>query len=240
MIFIAENLRRLRLARGLTQEELAASLGVSGQAVSRWETGSVCPDIELLPGLANLFNVSLDELCGMVKLRAPGTLRRIFDEECSKRASGDIQGAVEALRAGLRLFPDEPGLLGELALNLTLAGEISEATGVSERLLGMNCPRKIAATTAANLVWLYKSGDEPEKARALALTLPHLRECRELALMTLDGDRASAVRETLRTLCELISSPEPTATLAKGLTSDLSDDEMLEALAEILRTDAAR
>ena len=240
MIFIAENLRRLRLAHGLTQEELAASLGVSGQAVSRWETGSVCPDIELLPGLANFFNVSLDELCGMEKLRSPGTLRHIFDEECSKRASGDIQGAIETLRAGLRLFPDEPGLLGELALNLTLAGEISEATGVSERLLKMNCPRKIAATTAANLVWLYKSGGEPEKARKLALTLPHLRECRELMLMTLDGDRAHAVRETLRTLCELTCSPEPTATLAKGLTSDLSDDEMLETLAKILRTDAAR
>ncbi|MBQ3707336.1 MAG: helix-turn-helix transcriptional regulator [Clostridia bacterium] len=40
---IAENLKRLRRAKDMTQEELAAYLGVSGQAVSKWETGSVLP-----------------------------------------------------------------------------------------------------------------------------------------------------------------------------------------------------
>ena len=52
---IAKNLRRLRLDKGLTQEELAERVGVTGQAVSKWERDECYPDITLLPGLANCF-----------------------------------------------------------------------------------------------------------------------------------------------------------------------------------------
>lgn len=50
----------------LTQRELAEQVGVSAQAVSRWEQGASYPDITLLPALAQLFNVSTDELFGRV------------------------------------------------------------------------------------------------------------------------------------------------------------------------------
>lgn len=251
MIYIAENLKRLRIQHKLTQEELAESLGVSGQAVSRWETGTVCPDIELLPGIANLFSVSLDELCGMEKLRSPETLKGFFDDECKKRAEGELDGAISTLRAGLRLFPDDPGLMSELALTLTLLAKeqsdpgkaIDEAIRISERLLENNCPRKLGATTAANLVYLYISAGRYEKARELASSLPHLRECRELVRPVLDADPKTAlsdsIRETLRTLCELIESSENTAIgapqmLANGLTLESSDEEMLESIGEYL------
>ncbi len=58
---------RLRKDRGLTQEQLANELGISYQAVSKWETGNSCPDITALPLLADLFGVSIDALFG----RAP-------------------------------------------------------------------------------------------------------------------------------------------------------------------------
>lgn len=59
-----ENIAALRKEKGMTQEELAAKLGVSGQAVSKWESGVCCPDIGLLPELADIFGVSLDALMG--------------------------------------------------------------------------------------------------------------------------------------------------------------------------------
>ena len=59
-----ENIAALRKDKGMTQEELAAMLGVSGQAVSKWESGACCPDIGLLPDLADIFGVSLDALMG--------------------------------------------------------------------------------------------------------------------------------------------------------------------------------
>ena len=52
----------LRKEKGMTQEELAEKLGVSPQAVSKWENGQSCPDISLLPRLAAIFGVTTDLL----------------------------------------------------------------------------------------------------------------------------------------------------------------------------------
>lgn len=64
-IRLGENIRRLRQESSLTQEQLAEAVGVSPQAVSRWETGISFPDITLLPVLANLFNATTDTLLGV-------------------------------------------------------------------------------------------------------------------------------------------------------------------------------
>lgn len=61
---IHEQITFLRKQKGLTQEELAKALGVSNQAVSKWESAQCCPDIQLLPEIAEFFSVSIDELFG--------------------------------------------------------------------------------------------------------------------------------------------------------------------------------
>ena len=63
-IKINEQIAFLRKQKGLTQEDLANALGVTNQAVSKWESAQCCPDIQLLPDLAKLFDVSVDELLG--------------------------------------------------------------------------------------------------------------------------------------------------------------------------------
>ena len=60
----SKNLSRERKARGLSQEELAARLGVSRQAVSKWETGEAAPDLSKLLALADALDLPLDTLCG--------------------------------------------------------------------------------------------------------------------------------------------------------------------------------
>ena len=52
---------------GLTQDQLAEKLGVSAQAVSKWENDQSCPDIAMIPQLADIFNISTDELLGREK-----------------------------------------------------------------------------------------------------------------------------------------------------------------------------
>lgn len=63
-IKINEQIAFLRKQKGLTQEELANALGVTNQSVSKWESAQCCPDIQLLPNIAELFDVSVDELLG--------------------------------------------------------------------------------------------------------------------------------------------------------------------------------
>ena len=62
-----KNISALRKKKGITQEELAEGLGVTAQAVSKWENEISCPDIQLLPKIAELFDVSIDELMGVSK-----------------------------------------------------------------------------------------------------------------------------------------------------------------------------
>ena len=63
-IKINEQIAFLRKQKGLTQEELANALGVTNQAVSKWESAQCCPDIQLLPDIADYFGVFIDELMG--------------------------------------------------------------------------------------------------------------------------------------------------------------------------------
>ena len=61
-INISKNIASLRKKFGITQEQLAAALNVSSQAVSKWETNTCQPDTLTLPLIANYFNVSVDYL----------------------------------------------------------------------------------------------------------------------------------------------------------------------------------
>ncbi len=66
-----EQIAFLRRQKEMTQEELAKALNVTNQAVSKWEAGACCPDISLLPELAEIFEVSVDALLGHVPTETP-------------------------------------------------------------------------------------------------------------------------------------------------------------------------
>lgn len=59
---IGTRIAELRKRRGITQEELAVQMDVSAQAVSKWENDISCPDVQVLPNLADFFGVTVDEL----------------------------------------------------------------------------------------------------------------------------------------------------------------------------------
>ena len=62
---LGANIRKYRLAFNWTQEKLADILCVSHQVISKWENGIAAPDIAILCSLTRIFNVSLDDLCGV-------------------------------------------------------------------------------------------------------------------------------------------------------------------------------
>ena len=61
---LGQKIRELRRRDGRTQEALAEAIGVTSQAVSRWEANGGYPDMEMIPSIANYFGISIDELFG--------------------------------------------------------------------------------------------------------------------------------------------------------------------------------
>lgn len=85
----------LRKEKGMTQEQLAEKLGVSSQAVSKWENDISCPDIALLPLLASTLGISVDELLGTKPIE-PHVVVVNNDKEAKKKAAfeWDFTGGV--------------------------------------------------------------------------------------------------------------------------------------------------
>ncbi|MBQ9151336.1 MAG: helix-turn-helix transcriptional regulator [Clostridia bacterium] len=108
---IAENIRRLRQEQNLTQAQLADRLGVSYQAISRWENETTYPDIELLPTIAALFGVTVDELLGSTPTDQKETLKRSWDK---LHKLTDPQERVALLRQMHRSFPNDSYLFVRL------------------------------------------------------------------------------------------------------------------------------
>jgi Predicted transcriptional regulators len=79
-IYLADNIKKLRRAKNLTQETLADFIGISFQAVSKWECGDAYPDITLLPVIANYFEVTIDELLGNDKAKSEEKIQSYLDE----------------------------------------------------------------------------------------------------------------------------------------------------------------
>ena len=83
---IGANIARLRREHNMKQDELAEMLDVTPQAVSKWENGASMPDISLLPKLANIFGVTIDDLFGADRTPEPDVQmvppekRKSFDE----------------------------------------------------------------------------------------------------------------------------------------------------------------
>ena len=91
---IGKKIRQLRYKASLTQEQLAERLGVSAQAVSKWENAAAMPDISLLPALSESFGVSIDEL---FDLTAEQKLRRIESRmELEEELAPDVFREYEA------------------------------------------------------------------------------------------------------------------------------------------------
>lgn len=112
---LSTNLRRLRTANGMTQEDLADILGVTHKAISRWETGTAYPDIEMLPSLAEYFGVSLEELLGTTPSERDRASKEYYDRWHNIH---NIDAEIDLLREMHREFPRDIDVLANLHIKL--------------------------------------------------------------------------------------------------------------------------
>ena len=186
MLFLSENLRRYRLLKGYTQEDIANFLNVTPQSVSKWERSECLPDISFLPALANVFETSIDTLVGMDVIRSEEARLSIHAVASELQRSGDYAAAEKVYREALRTYPNKPGMMLGLAGVLALQGKSEEAVELIEKGLPISVNEKQKATMRAVLCFLYLKCGRADKATTLALQLPHTRESREIIQPLMD------------------------------------------------------
>ncbi len=123
---IGSIIKKLRIEKKVTQEMLATSLGVTPQAISRWETCAVYPDIELLPALADYFSVSIDELLGYRLSERETVLAKIKKEAERLAQVGTVEERISHCRCALLRYPFDFDL--KLHLAVALCHQYSDAS----------------------------------------------------------------------------------------------------------------
>lgn len=107
---IGEKIKTLRKAKNISQDTLANALGVTFQAVSKWETNVTAPDVSLIPPIASFFGVSIDELFDYNVFENEQKIDSICREAAKYRFSDPVR-AEDILREGLKQFPSSETLL---------------------------------------------------------------------------------------------------------------------------------
>ncbi len=144
-IRIGEKIKELRQKNNVTQEKLAEYIGVTAQAVSRWESGVCYPDMDLLPAIANFFDVTIDEMFSSNKSKNEKRIEEINELIHEKWNKGLVDEAIFILRNAIQEFPNNYDLLHKLAWLVHSKGrgkpgdekqkDLQESISIYERIL---------------------------------------------------------------------------------------------------------
>lgn len=134
-IQIGKVIRDLRIAAGITQEELSCHLGVSIQAVSRWENGACYPDLEMIPTIAAFFDVSTDRLLCIEKKDTKENEEQYVQMWTSATKQGEHARALEIVNDALKIMPTNYKIMLLKAQSLFCIAGIYEEKGDKEQLI---------------------------------------------------------------------------------------------------------
>ena len=194
-IKIGAIIKKLRAENNITQETLAIAIGVTPQAISRWESEGGYPDIELLPALADFFSVSTDELLGYKLSEREQELANIKKEMERLAEVGSIEERVAYARNAFAHYPNDYEIRDHLAVCLYFVWEETHDEALFkeiESLLGSvanECNDENTRYDAINtLITLYGEVKQSEKAKEWVNRLTPMKYCRETALSGGIGD----------------------------------------------------
>ena len=188
-------IKKLRADNNITQDTLATAIGVTPQAISRWESEGGYPDIELLPMLADFFSVSTDELLGYKLSEREQELADTKKEMERLAEVACVEEQVAYARQAYARYPNDYEIRYNLAVSLYLVWKESEEESLFkeiEALLATVANESTDENTqydAINvLILMYGKVKQYDKATAWANHLSPMKYCREFALSNGIGD----------------------------------------------------
>ena len=210
-IYFGENIKKLRKEKGLTQETLADFLGVSFQTISKWERGETYPDITTLPVIASFFNITIDDLLGVDKVKKEQKINEYLELYDTMKLK-DLSLTYEKYREAVKEFPNDFRILiryTELLYEVKGFGQgkykdiSKEIASIYEKIQNHctddNIRIRSKVIMISHLLTLYHCVPNEEgkyrvykeylnQAEEIVSTLPSISDTKELMLMSLAFD----------------------------------------------------
>ena len=228
-IKIGTIIKKLRTENHITQDTLATAMGVTPQAISRWESEGGYPDIELLLTLADFFSVSIDELLGYRRSEWEQELAHIKKELERLAEVGSVDERIAYARNAFARFPNDYEIRDHLAVCLYFAWEENRDKDLFEEIEGLlktvveECHDEDTRYDAiGTLILLYKETQQSDKVKELIRLLTPMKYCREFTLAwgIGDGNTEKYIQDEIDKLTDCLG----TAISSYALSEDLPND----------------
>lgn len=225
---IGDNIKKYRKLRGLTQEEFAGQIGVTAQAVSKWEGGVGMPDISLLVPIAQNLSVTIDTLFGMDDVQdnliiienANENIEKIESEyskpESLVKICEYLKGEIESNPTCYELTKTYLETMAELSISVDFDGYLKDKGDAWNKIMEDGIKKAMIAIKHASnreivdkihyaLSWIYIHEKDYDKARTHIAVLPSLQSNRlqeiildKIALF--EGGFANGIAETSKVM----------------------------------------
>lgn len=188
MIKLGEKIKSLRKQKNISQEVFANYLGVSFQAVSKWENGNTMPDVTMIPAIASFFGVSTDELFDFNLFETEKHIEAICAESWKYRNS-DVAKSEEILRKGLQRFPGNDIILNNLLYALDYQTRAGEVIDTCKSLIASTKDDSVKYDACRILATCYKENGQVDLIEPTLEMIPEIYFSKlELMASLLDGE----------------------------------------------------
>lgn len=189
-IRLGEKIKALRKQKNISQEVLAQVLGVSFQAVSKWETNVTMPDVALIPAIASFFEVSTDELFDFNRVEQEEKVMDIVSQAADIRWERPAE-AEEILRQGLKQFPGNDVLLNNLLYTMRAPERSEEVVTLCKSILEVTKDDEVKYDVLRILAETYHTMGDQALVKPTLEQIPEIYFSKlELAAKYLEGDEA--------------------------------------------------
>ncbi|MBE6771342.1 MAG: helix-turn-helix transcriptional regulator [Ruminococcaceae bacterium] len=170
---IGNKIKSLRKKQKITQEQLAERIGVSFQAVSKWENDIALPDITLVPVIAQYFGISTDELLSFDSSEKDKEIEQLVYESYKLRETNPEDGK-KILEEGLKKYPDNDILLNNMLYVMNYSKNPDETISLASKLIDKTSNHEVRYDALRFLAYAYNAKGDAEGAKSALEQIPEI------------------------------------------------------------------